>query len=194
MKLTKLYKSFEKKWQSQIVKYLGCVKQLNVRLIALILPAVLLFQCCSTLKRSESLKTFQQATVTEKADSMRLATRVILKESVPASKTVIAVSLDSLVKLPSGSKYSSRSNQATAEVSMNGDTVYITATCDSLERWVEYYENLYSSTLEMHNEYIQQAEKEQKKITGGSAVMVIILTLFYLMIVILTINSKKKNG
>lgn len=125
---------------------------------------------------------------------MRLATRVILKESVPASKTVIAVSLDSLVKLPSGSKYSSRSNQATAEVSMNGDTVYITATCDSLERWVEYYENLYSSTLEMHNEYIQQAEKEQKKITGGSAVMVIILTLFYLMIVILTINSKKKNG
>lgn len=193
MKLMKLYRPLEKKRQHPGANCHVCARRFNVLPIALILSLVLSFQSCKPTRLSDSHQDLLQTKATEKVDSMKLATKVILKESIPASKAVIAVSLDSLIKLPLGAKYSVRNDRSTAEVSITGDTVYITAMCDSLERWVEYYESMYSSTLEMYEESQHQFQQEYKKITGGCAVAVIILTLLYLTIVIITINLKSKK-
>ena len=71
----------------------------------------------------------------------------------------IAVSVDSLLKLPEGAAYTKRSGQANIKVATHGDTVYITGTCDSLQRQVEYYEALYHTArdaLEQQHEQYQQ--------------------------------------
>lgn len=64
-------------------------------------------------------------------------------QPVPESRVEIAVQVDSLLRLPQGAAYVSHSGQARAQVMRRGDTVYITGTCDSLARQVEYYESLY---------------------------------------------------
>lgn len=54
--------------------------------------------------------------------------------------------------------------RAHIEASRQGDTVYITGTCDSLQRWVEYYEALYHTArdaLEQTEQSLRQ-EKENK--------------------------------
>lgn len=60
----------------------------------------------------------------------------------------LAISVDSLLRLPSGASYHKRSGQAGAEVTLKGDTVFVRATCDSLQREVEYYEERYHAALE----------------------------------------------
>ena len=70
--------------------------------------------------------------------------------------------MDSLLKLPAGASYHKRSGQAGAEVSLKGDTIVVTATCDSLARQVEYYEALYHNardTLESYHATVQEDAK-----------------------------------
>ena len=62
---------------------------------------------------------------------------------VPSSKAEIAIPVDSLLKLPSQAVYTHHSGQATATVAKKGEVIYVAATCDSLQREVEYYEELY---------------------------------------------------
>ncbi len=85
-------------------------------------------------------------------------------EIIPESKVEIAVSVDSLLKLPEGAAYTKRSGQANIKVATHGDTVYITGTCDSLQRQVEYYEALYHTArdaLEQQHEQYQQERKQR---------------------------------
>ncbi len=63
------------------------------------------------------------------------------------SQARIAVSVDSLLSLPPRASYRYHSGQATADIALIGDTVYVTATCDSLERRAEYYEAEYTELL-----------------------------------------------
>lgn len=77
----------------------------------------------------------------------------------------IAVSVDSLLKLPEGAAYTKRSGQANIKVATHGDTVYITGTCDSLQRQVEYYEALYHTArnaLEQKQDELNRAEEGRR--------------------------------
>ncbi len=56
------------------------------------------------------------------------------------SEARIAIPADSLRSLPPGAEYRSVSGQASAVVRTSGDTVYVYAVCDSLQRLVERYE------------------------------------------------------
>lgn len=78
------------------------------------------------------------------------------------SRARITISVDSLLRLPAGASYHKRSGRAGAEVALRGDTVYVTATCDSLEREVEYYEALYHNALEALESYHESVSEEQK--------------------------------
>lgn len=75
------------------------------------------------------------------------------------------ISVDSLLKLPSGASYHKRSGQAGAEVLLRADTIYVTGTCDSLAREVEYYEALYHNArdaLESYRETVlEEAESRE---------------------------------
>jgi len=48
--------------------------------------------------------------------------------------------MDNLHSLPDGAIYSNSSGQATTSVYVKGDSIYITATCDSLQQLVWSYE------------------------------------------------------
>jgi len=59
--------------------------------------------------------------------------------------------MDSLRELPLGATYRSKSGQATATVSMKGNTVVVYAECDSLQQLVYNLEEQLSS-VSMHQE------------------------------------------
>lgn len=105
----------------------------------------------------------------EKRDTMATVIRQTLRETVPMSRARITISVDSLLRLPAGASYHKRSGQAEAEVALVGDTVYVTATCDSLEREVEYYEALYRNArdaLESYHESVSEEQKSRKSPVG----------------------------
>ena len=83
---------------------------------------------------------------------------------VPSSKAEIAIPVDSLLKLPSQAVYTHHSGQATATVAKKGEVIYIAATCDSLQREVEYYEELYYKARDA----LEQKEKESNSVETAS--------------------------
>lgn len=101
---------------------------------------------------------------TELRDTAASAIRAIRREGVPPSKAEITIPVDSLLKLPAEAAYTQRSGQATASVRREGDRIEVTATCDSLAREVEYYEELYLHALEKLEAY----ELERSEATARS--------------------------
>lgn len=80
----------------------------------------------------------------------------------------MAISVDSLLRLPTGAAYHKRSGQARAEVTKHGDTIYVTGTCDSLQRQVDQYKALYHTArdaLELYHDSVQ-AEKQESTPQG----------------------------
>ena len=82
----------------------------------------------------------------------------------------MAVSVDSLLKLPQGAAYTRRSGQANIKVAAYGDTVYITGTCDSLQRQVDYYEALYHTARDALEQRESQYNEERKQRTNPAKV------------------------
>ncbi len=139
--------------------------------------AVLCCASCATTKKTqtEQIQTEQTKVTTDTAASV---IRTIQKEVVPSSKAEIAIHVDSLLKLPSQAVYTHHSGQATATVAKKGDVIYVAATCDSLQREVEYYEELYykaRDALEQYKDSVQTETKQQ-----SSNLLVKLITLFWM--------------
>ncbi len=114
---------------------------------------------------------------------------------MPESRVEMAVSVDSLLKLPAGAAYTKRSGQANIKVAAHGDTVYITGTCDSLQRQVEYYEALYHTArdaLEQHESQNQQ-ERKQRTNPANIALAFFITGLFSGSITTIIIITKRRK-
>ncbi|MDE7349658.1 MAG: hypothetical protein K2N25_01215 [Muribaculaceae bacterium] len=109
--------------------------------------------------------------------------------------------MDSLLKLPSQAVYTQHSGQATATVGKKGEVIYVAATCDSLAREVEYYEELYykaRDALEQKERVLDSVQTETKQ--QSSNLLVKLLTLFLmgfasgsLTTVFIIILKKRKN-
>ncbi len=112
------------------------------------------------------------------------------------SQARITVSVDSLLKLPAGASYHKRSGQAGAEVSLRGDTIFVTATCDSLQREVEYYEEQYQATLEALDNLKEsvQTEREHRSNPIKIALAAFIAGLFVGVLSTIIILSKSRYG
>lgn len=116
---------------------------------------------------------------------------------VPSSKAEIAIPVDSLLKLPSQAVYTHHSGQATATVGKKGDVIYVAASCDSLQREVEYYEELYykaRDALEQYKDSVQTETKQQ-----SSNLLVKFITLFWMgfaagVLTIIFIITFKRDG
>ncbi len=77
----------------------------------------------------------------------------------------LTISVDSLLRLPEGAAYRESKDRAHVEATHRGGVIYITGTCDSLQRQVEYYEALYHNArdaLENYHESVLE-ERESRK-------------------------------
>jgi len=80
--------------------------------------------------------------------------------------------VDSLLKLPAGAVYHKRCGQARAEVTKHGDTIYVTGTCDSLQRQVDYYEALYHTARDALENYRDIVQEEKRMTSSPTKVFV----------------------
>lgn len=102
-------------------------------LASIMLNALFVASCGSTKKMTES------ARVT--VDSVLLKeVRQVINIPIPLSKVELKIPTQSLHSLPPGASFSEKKGQAGVKVEAIGDTVYVSATCDSLQVQCERYE------------------------------------------------------
>ena len=91
----------------------------------------------------------------------------------------LAVSVDSLLKLPEGAAYRESKDRAHVEATHRGGVIYITGTCDSLQRQVEYYEALYHTARDAleqtHDQLTQERQKRSEPL--GNPVLTFVMGL-----------------
>ncbi len=109
-------------------------------------------------------------TLSGRSDNLTTVIREIRKEQIPADQIKMDVPIEQLRQLPEDASFSSRSGRAMIDLRVAGDTLRATATCDSLERMVEYYEDMYMSAVEAIEAKDQQLESfaAQKYDPGGA--------------------------
>ena len=73
----------------------------------------------------------------------------------------LTISVDSLLKLPEGATYRRSNERAHVEASQKDGVIYITGTCDSLQRQVEYYEALYHNARDALESYRESVIEER---------------------------------
>lgn len=112
----------EERWQ-------GFAKRWNWRTVALIATIAL---CAMSCKSPNGL------TRTHRSDSLAVVKKYEMNLApVPMSVAKLAIPMGDLTRLPIGTGYNERSGQATVELQRGqGDTIIVTATCDSLARQV----------------------------------------------------------
>lgn len=144
---------------------------MNIKISFLIL---FLFASCASSKKSYS---FVQQT-----DSLRQTSRLSIQSiQVPESRARLVVPSAKLKELPPSAAFVQRSGQATAEIRFLHDTLFVTASCDSLQSLVYQYEeelaNVSAST--------KVSEKEQERSKSGIifGVMIAIVVFITLKII-----------
>ena len=110
-------------------------------IVAIILTIALCFTACAS-SRKESSRTEALAEGAY-ADSLISELRRTEAVTVPQSEVVLKLPVADIRSLPRGAEFRERSGQASAAVQFSGDTVYVFATCDSLQFMCSYYERKY---------------------------------------------------
>lgn len=82
---------------------------------------------------------------------------------MPGSRVDLSISVDSLLRLPEGASYRRSNERAHVEASQRDGVIYISSTCDSLERQVEYYEALYRNARKALESYRESVVEEREK-------------------------------
>lgn len=109
----------------------------------------------------------------------------------------LTISVDSLLKLPEGATYRRSNERAHVEASQKDGVIYITGTCDSLQRQVEYYEALYHNARDALEAQNRESAKAESK--GGPYPTWLLITTFILglafgeIITIFIIVKQQKN-
>ena len=102
-------------------------------LASIMLNALFVASCGSTKKMTESAR----ATV----DSVLLKeVRQVINIPIPQSKVELKIPTQNLHSLPPGASFSEKKGQAGVKVEAIGDTIFVSATCDSLQVQCERYE------------------------------------------------------
>lgn len=116
---------------------------------------------------------------------------------VPESRVEISIPVDSLLKLPSEAAYTKHSGQASAAVTKRGEIIYVTATCDSLQREVEYYEELYyraRDALEQYQNDLQTAQELRSEPLANPITIFVMGLVAGVLTTVTIILTKKQHG
>lgn len=113
---------------------------------------------------------------------------------VPKSEVALTLNADSLLDLPAGASFHAKSGRANLDVSKGAEpgTIVVYASCDSLQRLVEYYERLageYKATLDRQAEEV----KEEKKPPNVWWKLLAAFIAGYISGTVITIKIKKRN-
>ncbi|MEY8684845.1 hypothetical protein AB9N12_01445 [Bacteroides sp. AN502(2024)] len=111
------------------------------------------------------------------------------------SEVSLTLKTDSLLDLPAGASYHVRSGRANLDVSKGAEagTIVVYASCDSLQRLLEYYERQvgeYKAALDSRTEEV----KEEKKPMCVWWKILTALTAGLFAGIVITIKIKKQNG
>lgn len=80
------------------------------------------------------------------------------------SQATLQIPVDSLRSLPANAEYRAGSGRASAVVRFEHDTIFVYATCDSLQRQCEYYERtatIYKEGYDELQNIIQEANEQR---------------------------------
>lgn len=128
--------------------------------VVVMLTIALCFSSCATTKKTQTQQE-QTSSTYAKSDTTAAVTRVITTQTVPESQVHMAISVDSLLKLPEGAAYRENKDRAHVEATHHDGIIYITGTCDSLQRQVEYYEALYHNARDALENYRESVIEER---------------------------------
>lgn len=185
------------RWLPPSVRWHAFARPLKLLPIALTLTAVLCLPGCASAKKMAS----EQTETTESYDRMdtTLATmRLRTTEPIPPSKAELVISLDSLVKLPDGAMFTRHEGNVRADVSRDGPNIRVTATSDSLQREIEFYEALYHTARdELERRNRTDTRNEQKSNTYPAWLPIIVIAhgivLVLGVIILIIISTRKKQ-
>lgn len=109
------------------------------------------------------------------------------------SRAELRLPRESLFSLPEGAVYRNRTDRATLEAALRGDTVYLTATCDSLFReTLRLEEELRSRRIETRDTVV---ETKTNTPTGFAARLRCFLAgMLVGILLIIILKTKKQNG
>lgn len=111
---------------------------MNIKISFLIL---FLFTGCAARKQSSSF--------TQQIDSLRHSSHLSIQSiQVPESRARLIVPSAKLKELPPGAAFVQKNGQATAEIRILHDTLFVTASCDSLQSLLYQYEEELASVSE----------------------------------------------
>lgn len=102
-------------------------------LASIMLIALFVASCGSTKKMTESTRSTVDSVLLKEV-------RQVINIPIPLSKVELKIPTQSLHSLPPGASFSEKKGQAGIRVEAIGDTVYVSATCDSLQVQCERYE------------------------------------------------------
>lgn len=147
---------------------------------------------CASSRKSV---TVQENIRMETRDSTVREIRTVTLEPVPKSEVSLTLKTDGLLDLPTGASYHAKSGRANLDVSKGTEpgTIVVYASCDSLQRLVEYYERLtgeYKATLEQQSEEV----KEEKKPPNEWRQILTALTAGLFAGTVITLKIKRQNG
>lgn len=139
----------------------ACARPSTLPIVASILTVALCFTACASRKESSRTDT---TAVQAYADSLINELRRQELVTVPQSQVVLRLPIDAVRRLPKGAEFREHSGQASAAVQFDGDTVYVFATCDSLQRMCIYYERTSTRYKEAYESLLalQQSELEEE--------------------------------
>lgn len=196
MQREKTYRQRKRRWPLPRERWRVCAK-LSKLLRAVVIPmAVLCLPGCATTQKTQTEQT-QTDEVHQNRDSVSTVIRQRRRETVPGSRVDISIPVDSLLKLPSEATYTKHSGQASAAVSKRGEVIYVTATCDSLQREVEYYEELYyraRDALEQHQNDLRTAQEQRSEPLANPITIFIMGLVGGILMTITIILTKKRHG
>lgn len=94
---------------------------------------------CSIVRRSTASHHQVAQSTALAMDSTAHATAVWTSQAIAADTVVLTLPTTALHELPPTAVYQQKRGRASLTAQRKGDTLYLTATCDSLERLLHYY-------------------------------------------------------
>ena len=139
---------------------------------SLFILIILFFANCSSRKHTASFCL--------QTDSLLQTSRLTVQTArIPESRADLSIPVATLKELPAGAAFIQKSGQATAEIQYLRDTLFVSATCDSLQELVYQYE----TTIEQLSKQTTQKEKNnQRNCKSGYIIIgfIIICALLYI--------------
>lgn len=108
----------------------------------------------------------------------------------------LTLKADSLLDLPTGASYHAKSGRANLDVSKGTEpgTIVVYASCDSLQRLVEYYERLSGKYREALVRQSEEVKEEKNPSSSVRRLIFLILTVGLLSGIVITLKKKIENG